>query len=93
MTAFQRAATCAAGGPTLDGLKPGDPVRIAAEPPKGYEAIFDLRPSGSERALVLLQMLGRQMRLTVNGNTIERIRRRRGPASAAARGATLPLNS
>ncbi len=65
----------AAGGPTLDGLKQGDPVRIAAGPLKGYEAIFDLRLSGSERVQVLLQMLGRQTRLTVDGSAIERIRR------------------
>lgn len=66
----------AAGGPTFDGLKPGDPVRIAAGPLAGYEAIFDLRLSGSERVQVLLQMLGQQRRVTVNANTIERIRRR-----------------
>jgi len=66
-----------AGGLTFDGLEQGDPVRITDGPLKGYEAIFDLRLSGSERVQVLLQMLGRQMRVTVNANAIERVRRRR----------------
>ena len=66
-----------AGGLVFDGLGQGDPVRIVEGPLKGYEAIFDLRLSGSERVQVLLQMLGRQMRVTVNANAIERVRRRR----------------
>lgn len=66
----------AAGGPVFDGLKPGDPVRITAGPLAGYEAIFDLRLSGSERVQVLLRMLGQQRRVTVNANAIARIHRR-----------------
>ena len=65
------------GGLTFDGLEQGDPVRIIDGPLKGYEAIFDLRLSGAERVQVLLEMLGRQMRVTVNANAIERVRRRR----------------
>lgn len=64
-----------AGGPALDGLKAGDPVRITRGPLKGYEALFDLRLSGSERVQVLLEMLGRQTRATVDGSALERIRR------------------
>ena len=65
------------GGLTFDGLEQGDRVLITDGPLKGYEAIFDLRLSGSERVQVLLEMLGRQMRVTVNANAIERVRRRR----------------
>ena len=65
-----------AGGLAFDGLKQGDPVRITQGPLKGYEAIFDLRLSGSERIQVLLEMLGREVRVAVNANAIERIHRR-----------------
>lgn len=64
-----------AGGPTFDGLQPGDRVRIAHGPLAGYEALFDMRLSGSERVQVLLEMLGRQVRLQLESNAIERIRR------------------
>jgi transcription antitermination factor NusG len=46
-----------AGGEVLDGLKPGDRVRIDYGPFEGYEAIFDARLPGSERVRVLLQLM------------------------------------
>jgi len=66
-----------AGGLTFDGLQPGDPVRITHGPFAGYEAIFDMRLSGSERVQVLLQMLGRLVKVQVNAGAIEK-RRVRG---------------
>lgn len=62
----------AAGGPVFDGLKQGDPVRITSGPLAGYEAIFDLRLSGSERVQVLLDMLGRLVRVKVDASAIEK---------------------
>lgn len=38
-------------------LKPGDHVKIQEGPFAGYEAIFDMRLSGSDRVRVLLKML------------------------------------
>jgi transcriptional antiterminator RfaH len=64
----------AAGGPTFDGLKPGDRVRITEGALAGYEALFDMRLSGGERVQVLLEMLGRQVRLQLDANAIERPR-------------------
>ena len=61
-----------AGGLHLDGLKRGDRVRITSGPFAGYEAIFDDRLSGEERARVLLQWLGRQLAVTVNTDAIAR---------------------
>ena len=62
----------AAGGLTLDGLKQGDPVRITHGPFAGYEAIFDLRLSGSQRVQVLLEMLGRLVKVRTSANAIEK---------------------
>lgn len=56
----------------LGGLKPGDPLRIKSGPLAGYEAIFDARLSGSERVQILLKVLNRTIRATVNVNTIEK---------------------
>ncbi|HVO69796.1 MAG TPA: transcription termination/antitermination NusG family protein [Aggregatilineaceae bacterium] len=64
----------AAGGLTLDGLKQGDPVRITHGPFAGYEAIFDMRLSGAERVQVLLQMLGRLVKVQVTASEIEKRR-------------------
>lgn len=58
-----------AGGEVLDGLKPGDIVRINEGPFRGYEAIFDARLPGSERVRVLLELLGTQRRVPVELNT------------------------
>jgi transcriptional antiterminator RfaH len=62
----------AAGGLTCSGLKQGDRVHIVRGPLAGYEAIFDVRLSGSERVQVLLNMLGRLVKAQVNTSMIER---------------------
>jgi transcription elongation factor/antiterminator RfaH len=62
------------GGLALDGLKPGDPVRIIEGPLAGYEAIFNLRLSGGQRVQVLLEMLGRQVHAQIDANAIEKKR-------------------
>jgi transcriptional antiterminator RfaH len=65
----------AAGGFQFEGLKQGDPVRITQGPLAGYDAIFDLRRSGSERVQLLLDILGRQVRAQVSAGAIEKRRR------------------
>ena len=46
-----------AGGLVFNNLKTGDTVRITRGPFAGYEAIFDMQLSGSERVQVLLKFL------------------------------------
>ncbi len=62
-----------AGGLVLDGLKPGDPVRITRGPLAGYEALFDMRLSGTERVQLLLNLGGRQVRVQTTSASIEKI--------------------
>ena len=64
----------AAGGLHLDGLKPGDTVKITSGSFAGYEAIFDLRLSGSDRVQVMLEWLGRKLHVQVNADAIEKQR-------------------
>jgi transcriptional antiterminator RfaH len=59
-----------AGGLNLAGLKQGDLIRITHGPLAGYEAIFDMRLSASDRVQVLLKMLGRQVKVQVDSNTV-----------------------
>jgi len=67
----------AAGGEQLDGLQPGDPVRIQGGPFEGYQAIFDARLPGTERVRVFLQLLRvRQMKLELPANQIQKIKQR-----------------
>jgi transcription antitermination factor NusG len=47
----------AAGGELFDVLKPGETVVVHSGPFAGYEAIFDARLPGSDRARVLLKLL------------------------------------
>jgi transcription antitermination factor NusG len=70
----QRIAEIAdAGGVLFDGLKSGDPVVIHSGPFSGYEAIFDVRLSGSERVRVLLKMLNeRRVPLDLEAGQIEK---------------------
>lgn len=53
--------------------KPGDAVRINEGPFLGLEAIFEKRMKGSERVAVLLEILGRQTRLVLPSETVEKI--------------------
>jgi transcription elongation factor/antiterminator RfaH len=64
----------AAGGLPVEDLKKGDRVRISEGPLAGYEALFDMRLSGSDRVQVLLEMLGRQVKTQIPGSTIEKKR-------------------
>ena len=63
------------GGEFFDGLRPGDPVLIREGPFTGYEAIFDVRLSGTDRVRVLLKMLrDRYVPVELNAGWIERER-------------------
>ncbi len=64
----------AAGGEDLFDIHPGDVVRIKSGPFRGYEAIFDTRLKGDERARVFLSLLenSRQIPLEVDVNAIKR---------------------
>lgn len=65
-----------AGGLHLDGLKPGDRVRITRGPFAGFDALFDVHLSGEQRVQVLLRWLGRQMRVKVGAQDVEKRRAR-----------------
>lgn len=52
-------------------IEPGDHVRIVRGPFAGYEAIFDASLGGSQRVQVLLEMLDRQVKVSINQNAIE----------------------
>jgi transcriptional antiterminator RfaH len=53
--------------------KPGDKVRINEGPFSGLEAVFERTLKGSERVAVLLEILGRQTRLVLPGETISKL--------------------
>ncbi len=62
----------------LAGLQSGDRVRVTAGPFAGYEAIFDTRLNGGERARVLLSFIASlQVSLEVPAAQLERVRLRR----------------
>lgn len=65
----------AAGGLHLDGLKRGDSVLIKSGAFAGYDAIFDLRLRDQERVQVLLYWLGRETKLQMNANAVEKSHR------------------
>src|SRR3990172_1981704 len=54
----------------LSGLKPGDKVRVTKGAFAGYEAIFDGRLNGEERAQILVDWLGRRVKVAVDGDII-----------------------
>ena len=66
-----------AGGLHLHGLQQGDTVKIKNGPFTGFEAVFDVRLSGQDRVQVLLHWMGREMKVKLNANGIEKHRRRR----------------
>ncbi len=53
--------------------QPGDPVKIKEGPFSGLEAVFEKKMKGSERVAVLLDILGRQTRLVLPSETIEKV--------------------
>jgi transcription antitermination factor NusG len=61
-----------AGGLHLEGLQQGDKIAIKGGPFTGYDAIFDHRLSDQARVQVLLRWMGREMRVKVNANVIEK---------------------
>lgn len=62
-----------AGGLALDYLQQGDPVRITSGPFAGYDAIFDMHLSGSERVQVLLAFLSKvPQKIRIDVDQIER---------------------
>jgi transcription elongation factor/antiterminator RfaH len=66
------AEIAAAGGVQHCPLRSGERVHIVRGPLAGCEAIFDLALSGTERVRVLLQMLGRQVRVDIRADAIEK---------------------
>jgi transcription elongation factor/antiterminator RfaH len=64
----------AVGGLVFADLNPGDPVKITAGPFAGYEAIFDMRLKGSDRARVLLELLRRQVTVEIDAASIRKAR-------------------
>ncbi len=62
----------AAGGLHLCEIMKGERVRVIRGPFAGYEAIFDLRLNGAERVRVLLRMLGRQVKVDLSADAIEK---------------------
>jgi len=59
-----------------NGIKPGDLVIIQEGPFAGYEAIFDVGVSGSDRVRVLLNFLQkRQVPLELEGRQIRQVKR------------------
>jgi transcription antitermination factor NusG len=67
----------AAGGELFQGLKRGEAVTIQSGPFTGYEAIFDMRVSGTERVRVLLKLLSKQqVPLELSSGQIQRDSRR-----------------
>ena len=64
------------GGLHLDGLKRGDKVKITSGPFAGAEAVFDAHLSAEQRVQVLLHWLGRQTKVKVNANAVEKPHKR-----------------
>jgi transcriptional antiterminator RfaH len=54
-------------------FQPGDLVRITQGPLEGYEALFDMRLSGTERVRVLLHMLSRPVAVQIEERAIEKV--------------------
>lgn len=63
-----------AGGLHLHGLKKGEGVQIIDGPFAGYEAIFDMYLKDEDRVQVFLQWLGRQTKLKLNANAVNKRR-------------------
>ncbi|MCC7208725.1 MAG: hypothetical protein IT323_15565 [Anaerolineae bacterium] len=86
------AALEAMGGLTFGELKKGDVVKITKGPFAGYEAIFDMRLSGTERVRLLLDVLGRLVNTTVSVGDIEKKRTGpEAPESGSRAGPTLRM--
>jgi transcriptional antiterminator RfaH len=64
----------AAGGLALIDLKHGDVVRITAGPLAGYDAIFDMRLKGADRARVLLDFLQKRTTTEIDAGHLRKLR-------------------
>jgi transcription elongation factor/antiterminator RfaH len=64
----------AVGGVQAHQIGPGERVHIVRGPLAGCEAIFDLALTGTERVRVLLTILGRQVKVHINADAIEKSR-------------------
>jgi transcriptional antiterminator RfaH len=51
----------------------GEPVKIREGPFAGFQAIFEREMTGSERVAILLELLGRQTRLVLSKELIDRV--------------------
>ncbi len=60
-----------AGGEARFSIQRGDKVRILSGPFEGYEAVFDSRLQGADRARVFLAMLERQVPLEVASSGLQ----------------------
>lgn len=60
------------GGLNLVDLKHGDKVTVTAGSFAGYDAIFDAYLSGEQRVQLLLHWLGREVKVKVNANVVEK---------------------
>jgi transcription elongation factor/antiterminator RfaH len=56
----------------LDGLKSGDKIDVRRGSFAGYDAIFDTRLSGGERARILIHLLGRTIKAEINVSAISK---------------------
>lgn len=54
-------------------LKPGEKVRVRSGPFRDIEAIFEKRMNGEDRVAILLEIMGRQTRVIVDGGAVDRI--------------------
>lgn len=52
------------------GLKHGDPVRVVDGPFRDFDAVFDSHLSSGERVRILLQVLGRSVRVEIDARSI-----------------------
>jgi len=59
-------------GDDLLRLKPGERVRVKRGPFADVEAVFDCHLNSESRVAILLEILGRQTRVIVDGNDVER---------------------
>lgn len=60
------------GGIHLSGVLRGDKVKIVSGPFAGSEAIFDTRLSGEQRVQVLLRWLGRERKVKISADAVEK---------------------
>lgn len=76
----------AAGGLALDGLNPGDRLKIVSGPFAGYEAIFDSRLPGTERVRIFLEWIRRNQRrqdvprvipVELNASSVQKVKSKR----------------